>query len=127
MLSPPNQGSQLAKMLKRNPIFTIFTGASGKQIAELGDTQGEFAIPTFEFAIITGGDGEGGYNPALPGDDDMVVSVEETKLAGAVDFLVVPSMHTFIMNHEDVLKATVTFLKNGYLISQDRRQPIVPE
>jgi hypothetical protein len=42
-----------------------------------------------------------------------VVGVEETKLSGMKDFLLVKSLHTFIMNKNIVKKETLNFLKNG--------------
>jgi hypothetical protein len=41
------------------------------------------------------------------------VSVEETRLDGAADFLLLPAMHAFIMNHAEVQRQTAFFLKHG--------------
>lgn len=125
MLGPPNQGSKMASMLKRNPLFRMLAGKSGQQIASLSELKKEFPTPSCEFAIIAGGRGkEAGRNPVLDGDDDLVVSVEETKLPGARDFLVVPSLHTFIMNDSKAQQATLSFLEHGYFVSEEERKPI---
>lgn len=127
MLAPPNHGSALAGRLRQNKLFTLFTGASGKQLADgWEELEKHLAVPNCEFGIIAGGrNGHRGSNPLVNGDDDLIVSVEETRLIGARDFLVVPAVHTFIMDDEQVQKATLNFLRHGYFISERQRQPIV--
>ena len=87
------------------------------------DVQEKLIIPNSPFGIVAGSVGRIG-NPAIEGRDDWIVSVQETRLAGAHDFLVVPAMHTFIMNNEDVQKATLSFLQKGWFNSDEKRQPI---
>ena len=54
-----------------------------------------------------------GYSFLLSGDNDGTVRVEETRLEGAKDFLVVPRLHTFIMNAREVIDAAIRFLETG--------------
>jgi pimeloyl-ACP methyl ester carboxylesterase len=126
MLGPPNQGAQLAKRMGRNGLFEFFAGASGQQLAAKWDElQSKLAIPTCEFGIIAGGIGTtNGRNPLIQGDDDFVVRVDETRLAGARDFAVLPVIHTIMMNDPKVMEYTARFLEHGYFISEDERQPI---
>jgi hypothetical protein len=85
----------------------------------------KLSIPSVEFGIIAGGKGDGiGYNPLLEGDDDLVVTVEETRIPGARDFLVVPALHTFMMDDETIQKSTLKFLEHGHFVAEDQRQPI---
>ena len=87
--------------------------------------QERLAIPQCEFGIIAGGRGdERGFNPLLTGDDDGVVTVSSTRLAGAADFLVLPVSHTFLMRNRQVLDCTLRFLEHGFFLSADKRQPI---
>ncbi|MCH2102071.1 MAG: hypothetical protein MK209_09135, partial [Planctomycetes bacterium] len=58
------------------------------------------------------GDG-GGWNPFLKGEDDGVVRVEETKLGGMEDFLLVQGLHTFVMDKAEVVSAVVRYLEQG--------------
>jgi hypothetical protein len=53
-----------------------------------------------------------------------VVRVEETRLAGAADFAVIPSAHTYIMNDKTVQEMTLRFLQDGVLRSEEQRQRI---
>ena len=54
-----------------------------------------------------------GFNPLLPGDDDGLVTVAETQLDGARDFLLVPTTHGLVDDHPQTIDATVTFLRDG--------------
>jgi len=113
MIAPPNRGSYISKHLSARSPFRIFAGPAGEQL-----TRDEFFAtlpePWCEFGVIAGGRGDGrGYSPLLPGDDDGVVLVEETHLDGMRDFLLVPRIHTFIMNDQRVKRAVVRFLRAG--------------
>ncbi|MEX2188488.1 MAG: alpha/beta fold hydrolase [Pirellulales bacterium] len=114
MIAPPNQGAQLARRLARLGLLHVVLG---RPLAELGRdwSQLERGLATpREFGVIAGGRGRtSGYNPLLTGDDDLVVSVEETRLDGASDFIVLPAMHAFIMNRPEVQRQTAHFLKTG--------------
>jgi pimeloyl-ACP methyl ester carboxylesterase len=113
MIAPPNQGAEIARRLARWGLKLVL----GKPFTELGtgwkDFVAKLGVPS-EFGIIAGGRGrDSGYNPLLTGDDDLIVSVAETRLEGATDYLVLPAMHAFIMNHPEVQRQTAYFLRNG--------------
>lgn len=83
------------------------------------------AAPDCEFAIIAGGkNNDKGYNPLLSGDNDGTISVETAKLPGASDFIVLPVLHTFIMNDAKVQELTLQFLQKGFFISEAERHPL---
>lgn len=126
MLAPPNQGSSLAVQLKDNPLFRVILGATGGQLARQWDQLSpRLATPNFEFGIIAGRQEVAGVaNTVVEGDDDFVVSVAETRLASARDFLVVPVLHTYIMEDPEVRQSTLRFLQHGYFVVADQRQPI---
>ncbi len=115
MLGPPNQGSVLATTLSKNGPFTILAGAAGKQLGtEWTNLQGKLATPQMPFGIIAGGRGDDdGYNPLLSGDDDGVVALANTRLKGSADFVVVPVLHSVMMNDATVMRYTLNFLKTG--------------
>jgi len=128
MIGPPNQGSRMARMLKDSVAFKLIAGASGAQLS-LGweELSKNLATPEFEFGIVAGGDGEEGAffnNILLAGEDDFTVSKRETMLPGADDFLVRPLLHSTMMHQKEVLDATTLFLKNGYFLSNELKQPI---
>lgn len=127
MIGPPNQGSRIAHVLRRTFVFHLIAGSSG---AELGhrweELEPKLATPDFEFGIIAGGqtDRQRLSNFILAGKDDFTVSVEETKLAGATDFLVKPLLHPTMMRKTVTLEATLSFLENGYFESPESRTPL---
>ncbi len=126
MLAPPNQGAALARQLKDNVLFELVMGVGGTQLSDdWAELEPKLAIPNGQFGIIAatvGRDGEG--NPALPGADDLLVRVVETRLPGAHDFLQVTAPHTFLMDSAEARAATLRFLQHGYFLSAEQRQPI---
>ncbi len=125
MLAPPNQGSRLAELFENDAIFRSIWGTSGAEIAEWKRLSKTLAVPQTQFAIIAGGRQSKG-SPLITGKDDWVVSVEETKLAGAHDFVVLPVLHSTMMDNSKVQQATMRFLRTGKLRENAPRQPIVP-
>jgi len=129
MLAPPNRGARLAEYFKQSKLADWIWGESGADLANHWDElQKKLAIPQCQFAIIAGGKSEpDGRSRLIPGDDDFVVTVEETKLAGARDFVVIPTYHSFIMNNKTALEYTLRFLQHGHFAGESYRQPITPK
>lgn len=126
MIGPPNHGSIAAAKIDDSGVVATVLGKPSQQ---LGDEwpwlETSLATPAFEFGIVAGGLGnDQGLNPLLPGDDDGVVTVASTRLAGAGDFVLVPVLHSLLINDADVLRYTLRFLQHGHFISADRRQPV---
>lgn len=124
MLGPPNNGAHMAEIFKDNKLYGMLMGPSGKQIAAWSEVEKRLGTGKCEFAIIAGSLTGSFTNPLVSGDDDLIVGVEETKLAGARDFLGVPLNHGNLMDDPYVRKKTLSFLKNGYFIAEDLRHPI---
>jgi pimeloyl-ACP methyl ester carboxylesterase len=126
MLGPPNNGAALAEQFRNNPLFQTLWGTSGMELAEKWSAvQKHLATPACQFGIIAGGTGQDeGRNPLLQGDDDFVVSVDETRLPGAHDFIVVPAFHSMMMDQAEVREYTLRFLKHGYFLEESKRCPI---
>lgn len=115
MISPPNQGSELADALRHLWPYKWLNGPAGQELGTEPDSLPNTLTPVdAEIGVITG---NRSLNPVfswlIPGEDDGKVSVERAKLAEMADFLVVPAGHTFIMRHPDVLDQVVSFLANG--------------
>jgi hypothetical protein len=103
MLAPPNQGASLAGSLDKGAVMRGILGPSYGQIAEgFAET---LPVPDVPFAIFAG-DAAG-----VPGDG--LVTVEETRLQGASEHHVIPAVHTFLMNHPEVIRGAVSFLSGA--------------
>jgi pimeloyl-ACP methyl ester carboxylesterase len=126
MLGPPSNGAEFAKRFSENTLFQVVWGKSGQQLADnWAKLEPKLVTPACEFGIIAGGQGtKVGLNPLVTGDDDGIVSVAETKLPGACDFLVSPVIHGELMNDPTTRKSILLFLKDGYFVAADKRCPI---
>jgi pimeloyl-ACP methyl ester carboxylesterase len=127
MLGPPNRGAHLAERFGGNGIYRFFTGPSGEQLgARWQELEAKLATPACQFGIIAGGSfARSQGNPLIEGDDDFVVGVEETRLPGARDFIVLPVLHATMMNDRRVRECTLRFLEEGHFVSEQTRQPIL--
>jgi pimeloyl-ACP methyl ester carboxylesterase len=126
MLGPPNQGATIAEAICRNAAAECILGESSQQLARnWSELAKHLATPPFEFGIIAGGRGaDRGFNPLLTGDNDLIVTVESTRLPGAADFVVLPVLHRLMMDSKSVQEYTRQFLKQGYFVSAEERRPI---
>jgi len=126
MIGAPNHGSLLASHFSENKVYQTVGGKSAEQLGhDWGQLQGKLATPDFEFAVIAGGKGDGkGYNPLLPGDNDGIITVRNTRLRGARDFAVVPVLHPLLPHDKRVQQQTLQFLQKGFFRTEKKRQPI---
>jgi pimeloyl-ACP methyl ester carboxylesterase len=115
MLGPPNQGSRLARMA--SGIWGVaghLEGSTRELVLDWQRVAPRLAVPPCEFGIVAGGRGDDiGYSRLLAGDDDAIVCVDETRLEGARDFLLLPVRHVAMMKDPAVQRATVSFLERG--------------
>jgi pimeloyl-ACP methyl ester carboxylesterase len=129
MISPPNHGAELADQWADNKLVEM---AAGKPLEQLAPSKGwpelerQLSTPNFEFGIIVGGRGDAeGYLDAIPGDDDGLLSVDTSKLAGAADFIQTKGIHQLMPQYKEVRAAALSFLMNGYFVSEASKQPVV--
>ena len=115
MLGPPNQGSQAVDELGDVPGFDWLNGPAGKQLGK-----GPESVPLslgpadFELGVIAGNRTIDPITSAVLDDpDDGKVSVEDTKLAGMTDFIVVEHSHAFMMMMSTPIELTLRFLETG--------------
>jgi hypothetical protein len=109
MLAPPNQPAHLAKRLKKNLIYRVFTGDSGQKLSEEKFYR-DLPIPRVPFGVIAG---DKGQSLTFSEPNDGVVTVESTKLEGMADWILLHHGHTFIMNCKDTFEHCVRFVESG--------------
>ncbi len=115
MLGPPNQGSAAVDTFGDVPGFDWVNGPAGRQLGT-----GENSVPLalgpadFDLGIIAG---KRTIDPVmsamLKNTDDGRVTVEETKLDGMSDFVVVDHSHAFMMRMTLPIQLTIRFLRTG--------------
>ena len=115
MLGPPNGGSEVVDKLGDLALFEWINGPAGQQLGtQEGSVPRSLGATDLDLGVIAGKDS---INPILswmiPGEDDGKVSIENAKLAGMKDFLVVPVSHPFLMQSPVVIEQTIHFLKLG--------------
>lgn len=115
MLGPPNQGSAAVDELRGVPGFEWLNGPAGFQLGK-----GPESVPLrlgpadFELGIIAGNRTIDPVTSAvLENPDDGRVSVEDTKLEGMADFIVVEHSHAFMMRMSRPIELTIEFLRTG--------------
>ena len=114
LLAPPNQGSLFVDWLEEIPVATEVLGPVGSSLGtDSTDIPATLPPPDYEMGIIAG---SRAIHPighlAIPGPDDGIVSVEQTRVEG-VPVIVLPRSHTFIMSSRYTAEAVIEFLRTG--------------
>ena len=124
MLAPPNQGSKVVDKFSGYPGYRLINGSAGYQ---LGTKENSIPLKlgpaNFEVGIIAG---DSTINlilsTAFDEPNDGKVAVEDTKLDGMKDFLVVHRFHPFIMQGGEVIEQVLCFLQHGYFKRNKKRE-----
>lgn len=134
MIAPPNHGAVITNKLNEQGLGRIAELLAGTAVDQLNPNKGwptlekRLATPNFEFGIIVGGQGDdSGYLDTLPGDDDMLLSVATSKLAGAHDFAQVKGVHQTLPKQEQVQSYALRFLETGAFMPSGRRHPLTEQ
>lgn len=115
MLGPPNQGSEIVDVLGRIPGFSLINGPAGMQLGtDKNSVPVELGQVDFECGVTAGTRTINLLLSALiSGQNDGKVSVENTKVAGMKDHIVLPVTHPFMMVNPAVISQVVEFLNHG--------------
>ncbi len=116
MLAPPNCGSILARRLNERrvagPVLRRLLGTSGLEIARwdrLASRLADAAALPFEVLVLAA---QSPVDNPFVGVGDLVVSVDETRLAGC-HHETVRGNHTLLMRDPLVMQRVATFLKEA--------------
>ena len=115
MLSPPNQGSELADSLGGLSLYNWINGPAGGQLGTDPDGYVNSLGPVdFELGVIAGDRSINWINSIIiPGKDDGKVSIERAKVEGMKDYKVIHATHPYIMKNNEAVTAAIQFLKSG--------------
>ncbi len=114
LLAPPSQGSLFVDWLDEIPAATEVLGPVGSELGtDSTDLPATLPPPDYEMGIVAG---NRSIQPighlAIPGPDDGIVSVEQTRIEG-VPVIVLPRSHAFIMSSRYTAQAVIRFLRTG--------------
>jgi hypothetical protein len=111
LIGSPASGSIFAERFQNLPGYRTIVGACGQDVTPLG----AMMIPEPQcrhVMVIAGGTGGSrGYNPLIPGDNDRLIAVEETRLREhETEFLLVHSVHRQLPGRPETISACCGFL-----------------
>jgi len=117
MLGTPNGGSEIADRLKNFKTYRAWFGPAGQQLVTRRDaaTKAMFASTDYPVGIIAGNRSIYPIASALllPRPNDGRVSVENTKLDGMTDHIVIGASHPWLVRNTQAIEQTIAFLKEG--------------
>jgi len=115
MIGTPNNGSEVADMLRRNILYGKLFGPAGQQlVTDQSPFRHIFADEGYELGIVAG---RSIFNPAgalvFGRPNDGKVSVDSTLMPGCQDHIVVRRNHTLLILAPQTLVETSQFLETG--------------
>ncbi len=119
LLGVPNHGAEMADRLSTSWVYRTVGGPASTQLTT--ERVPALPLPSVPFGSVAGYRGNGkGWNPLIPGEDDMIVTLDSTRLEGAEDTLDVRVIHTLLMQDAAVIEAVVRYLASGRFGVPDR-------
>ncbi len=113
MLAPPNQAPLLARSLHKHLLYRLLTRGCASKLTDQA-FYAKLAQPTIHTTIIAGTAGpRGHWSPFGDRPNDGVVTVEETRLGLNTEVILVPSLHTLIMNSPQVTQTICDILRHS--------------
>lgn len=116
MLGPPNGGSEVADRLKNASLYRAWFGPAGQQLVTRRDAATDALFPPVDYpvGIIAGNRSIDPISSLfLPKPHDGRVSVENTKLDGMADHIVIGTSHPWLPRNRMAIAQTIAFLKTG--------------
>jgi len=118
MIAPPNHGTRIVDRIGHWPLFRFFTGVNGRRLGtdsnSIPGRLGTWPNPGPELGIIAGNLSLNpwlGYLTGSPGDGK--VTVENTKLEGMTEHLVLHHSHTWLQYLHEPIDQVIAFLRQG--------------
>jgi pimeloyl-ACP methyl ester carboxylesterase len=115
MLGTPNQGSEIADVLKDRWTYKRVFGPAGQQLVTgLATADTLLGRIDYELGVIAGSRTIDPISSLIIGDpNDGRVSIERTKIAGMKDHVVVAASHAFLPAKRQVHGLVLEFLRRG--------------
>jgi len=116
MLGTPNSGSEIADRLKHIGAYRAWFGPAGQQLVTQRDATIAAMFPPIDYpvGIIAGNRSVDPIMSAfLPKPHDGRVSVENTRLDGMADHIIVGTSHPWLVRNGRAIEQTITFVRDG--------------
>jgi pimeloyl-ACP methyl ester carboxylesterase len=117
MLGTPNQGSELADVLHRFMLYRSYFGPAGQQLTTKREQVRNAPLPPVDYPVGIIAGNRSFYPIAstfvLPRPNDGRVSVENTKIEGMTDHLVIGASHPWLLRKPVAIRQTIAFLRHG--------------
>ena len=116
MLGTPNGGSEIADRLKNLAAYRAFFGPAGQQLGTRRDAAIDELFPAVDYPVGIIAGNRSIYpitSVMLPKPHDGRVSVENTRLDGMADHIVIGASHPWLVRNGEAIEQTIAFLKNG--------------
>jgi pimeloyl-ACP methyl ester carboxylesterase len=116
MLGTPNGGSEIADRLRNVGTYRAWFGPAGQQLVTRRDVALAAMFPPVDYpvGIIAGNRSIDPIASALlPKPHDGRVSVENTRLDGMADHIVIGTPHPFLPGNALAIAQTIAFLRDG--------------
>jgi pimeloyl-ACP methyl ester carboxylesterase len=116
MLGTPNGGSEVADRLKNFLPYRAFFGPAGQQLGTRRDAALQALFPPVDYPVGIIAGNRSIYpitSVFLPRPHDGRVSVENTRLDGMTDHIVLAAPHPRLPENGTAIAQTIVFLKNG--------------
>jgi len=116
MLGAPNGGSEIADRLRHLIAYRAFFGPAGQQLGTIRDAALSAMLPPVDYPVGIIAGNRSVYPLAsalLPRPNDGRVSVENTKLDGMADHIVIGASHPWLPRNAVAIEQTMAFLRDG--------------
>jgi pimeloyl-ACP methyl ester carboxylesterase len=116
MLGTPNGGSEIADRLKNFGAYRAFFGPAGQQLGTQRDADIDALLPRIDYPVGVIAGNRSIYPIAavmLPKPHDGRVSVENTRLDGMADHVVIGASHPWLARNDEAIAQTIAFLGDG--------------
>jgi pimeloyl-ACP methyl ester carboxylesterase len=116
MLGTPNGGSEIADRLKNFLPYRAWFGPAGQQLVTERDATLHAILPPIDYPVGIIAGNRSIYpimSVFLPKPHDGRVSVENTKLDGMADHIVVSASHPWLVRNGSAIEQTIAFLRKG--------------
>jgi pimeloyl-ACP methyl ester carboxylesterase len=116
MLGTPNSGSEIADRLKHIGAYRAWFGPAGQQLVTQRDATIAAMFPPIDYpvGIIAGNRSVDPIMSAfLPKPHDGRVSVENTRLDGMADHIIVGTSHPWLVRNGRAIEQAITFVRDG--------------